>query len=355
VDWFVIQDRSKPLNPYDARAIAKEKETWATNYRCWWNLPALPEFNTDHPQVREFLWNVATYWIEVGIDGWRLDVPEDIDDPPFWREFRRRAKAVDPEAYLVGEIWHPAHAWLEGDRLDGVMNYVFNRACQDFFGGDKLDTEARPGGYTLKPIKAQAFARRMDEMLSLYNWQVTQAQLNLLGSHDTPRILSILGNDVERLKLAFLCQMTFPGAPCIYYGDEVGMTSVPVPGHEGRATMSWDESDWDLSLRDAVKRYIALRKAHPALRRGMFVPLYASSAKNVYAFARRLGNETMVIVLNNGTACYEVRVPVNGELPDGAKFQDQLRRGSYEVKAQHIVGPKMSPRSGVVLWQKGTA
>ena len=122
VDWFIINDRSKPLNPYDVQALAAGKETWETNYQCWWDLPALPEFDTSRAEVREFLWGVATYWIEFGIDGWRLDVPAEIDDPPFWREFRRRVKAVNPDAYLVGEIWEPAPEWLAGDRFDSVMN-----------------------------------------------------------------------------------------------------------------------------------------------------------------------------------------------------------------------------------------
>jgi cyclomaltodextrinase len=349
VDWFVIRDRNKPLNPYDVQAILSGKSTWETNYQCWWNLPALPEFNTDHPEVREFLWNVATHWVEVGIDGWRLDVPADINDPSFWREFRRRVKNANPDTYLVGEIWHPAQEWLMGDRFDAVMNYVFNRACQGFFGGSKLDTSVRPGGYVLEPIRAQAFASRVDQMLEMYPWDVSQAQLNLLGSHDTPRILSILGDDVARLKLAVLFQMTFVGAPCIYYGDELGMASVPVSGHEGRAAMPWDERRWNVDLRNTVKRYVALRRRHPALRRGAFVSLYADDAANVYAFVRRLDGEALIVVLNNGERRYEVSIPVNGELADGIGLNDLLEGGQYVVQDGALVGPPVVPQAGLVL------
>jgi neopullulanase len=349
VDWFIIDDQSKPLNPYDVQAIAAGKEAWETNYQCWWDLPALPEFDTSCAEVRAFLWGVATHWVEFGIDGWRLDVPAEIDDPSFWREFRRQVKAANPDAYLVGEIWDPAPGWLTGDRFDAVMNYVFNRACQGFFGGSRLDTCARPGGYQLEPIKAGAFAGLVDDMLGLYDWEVNQVQLNVLGSHDTPRILSILGGDVPCLKLAVLFQMCFVGAPCIYYGDEVGMASVPVSGHEGRATMSWDESDWDVDLRDAVRRYIALRKQHPALRRGTFSSLYASDAKNVYAFLRRLQEETIVVIFNNGESPYRVHIPVDGELLDGAELEDQLARGRYKVERDTIVGAALPARSGAVL------
>jgi neopullulanase len=349
IDWFVVRDRSKPLNPYDVDAIVADAATWDTNYQCWWNLPALPEFNTQHPDVREFLWNVATHWVRVGIDGWRLDVPADIDDPDFWREFRRRVKAANPDAYIVGEIWHPAPEWLVGDRFDAVMNYVFDRACQGFFGGARLDTSVRPGGFELEPIRAQAFAKRIDEMLGMYSWEVAQVQLNLLGSHDTPRILSILGGDVARLKLAILFQMTFVGAPCIYYGDEVGMTSVPVNGYEGRATMSWDAEQWDIDLRDVVKGYVALRKQHRALRRGAFSHLYADDLPNVFAYRRYLDSESLVVVLNNGERRYEVRVPANGELPEHAVLDDLLGNGRYTVNGGTIVGPPILPQSGVVL------
>jgi len=349
VDWFVIPDPSVPLNPYDVDAISKGRQKWETNYRCWWDLPALPEFNTDHPDVREFLWDVARHWVEFGIDGWRLDVPEDINDGDFWREFRSRVKAANPKAYLVGEIWHPAQEWLAGDRFDAVMNYVFNRACQDFFGGVRLDTKAKPGGYSLEPIRAEAFAQQVDDMLALYDPEVNLVQFNLLGSHDTPRILSVLGGDVARLKLAILFQMTFVGAPCIYYGDELGMASVPVVGHEGRASMSWDKRTWNLELRDAVKRFVALRQEHAALHRGAFVPLYADDTANVYAFGRRMGAETLLVVLNNGGGSYEVEVPVGKELAEGTRLVDLLGGAEYEVRRGAVRGAAIARQSGVVL------
>ncbi|MBN1139235.1 MAG: alpha-glucosidase C-terminal domain-containing protein [Anaerolineae bacterium] len=349
VDWFVIKDKTRPLDPYNPRAMAQGRSKWETNYRCWWDLPPLPEFNTDNPEVRAFLLGVAERWIKFGIDGWRLDVPEDIDDEPFWQEFRRRVKAINPEAYIVGEIWHPAQEWLRGDQFDAVMNYVFNRAAQCFFGGDRLDTRIHPGGYELAPIRAVEFGRRIEAMLAMYDWQVTQVQLNLLGSHDTPRILSILGEDRDSLKLAVLWQMTMPGAPCIYYGDEVGMRSVPSEGHEGRATMSWDRSSWDWDLRDTIKRHIALRHAHPVLRRGAFQALLADDGPNVYAFMRRLGEETMVIVFNNGNAAYQLDVPGGAALADGAVLSDCLGLGTCSVAGGRIGGLVMPPRSGVVL------
>jgi cyclomaltodextrinase len=349
VDWFTVLDPDKPLNPYDPEARAKGETTWDANYACWWDLPALPEFNTDHPDVRAFLWDVATHWVEFGIDGWRLDVPECIEDEAFWQTFRERVKAAKPDAYLVGEIWHPAQEWLKGDRFDAVMNYVLSRAVLCFFGARSLDTEVRPGGYTLEPIGAEAFAERVDETLCLYPPEVTQVQLNLLGSHDTPRTLSILGGDRDALKLCWLFLTTFPGAPCIYYGDEVGMTSASAAGYEGRGTMSWDETGWDIDLRDTLKRYIALRLAHPALRRGSFTTLYAGDAESVYGYLRSDDQETIVVILNNAYAAYEPHLPVDSSLKDGTILQDLLGDARLYVRDGHIVGPPVAARSGIVL------
>ena len=131
LDWFTVKEF--PLYAYDA-----EK---APNYKAWWGLPALPKFNTDCPEVREFLWGIGRKWMEFGIDGWRLDVPNEIDDDDFWREFRRRVRAVNPEAYIVGEVWVDAPRWLQGDMWDAVMNYQFTRACIAFFIGESVNLE----------------------------------------------------------------------------------------------------------------------------------------------------------------------------------------------------------------------
>ena len=131
LDWFHVE--GFPLNAYDA-----DKKP---NYGAWWGLPALPKFNTGCPEVREFLWGIGRKWIDFGIDGWRLDVPNEIDDDSFWREFRSRVKAGNPEAYIVGEVWTDAARWLKGDMWDAVMNYQFTRACIAFFIGEDVDED----------------------------------------------------------------------------------------------------------------------------------------------------------------------------------------------------------------------
>jgi neopullulanase len=360
LDWFHFDEgrlrASNRLNAYpDPEAaqhpLAGRRSLEALGYQAWWDLPALPKFNTGTPAVRRFMFDVARHWIEFGIDGWRLDVPQDIDDDAFWQEFRRVVKAANPEAYIVGEIWSEAHRWLQGDQFDAVMNYVFDRACLGFFGGERLDTFQPPGGFPLQPLGAVQFADEIDRMLVLYDWEVTLVQLNLLSSHDMPRFLTLVQGDKEALKLATLFQMTFPGAPCIYYGDEVGMEGKHDP--DCRRAFPWDETRWDADLLAFSRRAIALRHEHPALRRGRYLRLYADERRGVYAFARQGEEETLVVVLNNGPVSYDLHVPLRGLFADTTALRDLWAGGRARMNEGHITGLTLPPRAGAVLAAEG--
>lgn len=299
-DWFRVEEW--PLNAYD-------REAAKPNFAAWAGYPALPEFNTDHPAVREFLWDIATYWIEQGIDGWRLDVPYDIDDDSFWQEFRRRVKGANPDAYIVGELWHDAQRWLQGDQFDGQMNYNFTRAAFGFFVGDNMDQSDTAGmGYGLLPtLDAPAFAAELHRLHNeLYDPAIVTAQLNMLGSHDTPRLLTLANNDKTAVRLLFLCQMSVPGAPNIYYGDEIGMSGRTDP--DCRRAFPWhDHSLWDKELLADVRRFIQLRHEVPALRRGDFQLLHAE--ENLIAYQRRYQGNTAVIAFNAGDSPAIMRCP----------------------------------------------
>jgi neopullulanase len=156
LDWFFVEDW--PLRPYGSKQ---------PNYRCWWDLPALPKLNTSTPAVRQYIYDVARTWIEFGIDGWRLDVPNEIDDDEFWREFRRVVKTANPDAYIVGEIWDDAERWLQGDQFDAVMNYPLGRAALGFFAADTFDREGRPGGFKVRQLGAR-FGNEIERLLAIY-------------------------------------------------------------------------------------------------------------------------------------------------------------------------------------------
>ena len=166
LDWFTVQ--GWPLRPYEHDA------EHPANYDAWWGIPALPKFNIKNAGVRQYLLDVARYWIDFGIDGWRLDVPEEIDDPAFWHAFRKTVKKANPDAYIVGEIWHAAAEWLQGDRFDAVMNYVFSRLALGFFAAETLNTEYKPGGYSLVTLDARDLMAGIHHMYSIYPWQVAQ-------------------------------------------------------------------------------------------------------------------------------------------------------------------------------------
>jgi neopullulanase len=318
------------------------------NYACWWGLRALPKLNTDNPAVRAFIFDVARHWIEFGIDGWRLDVPAEIDDDEFWRQFRSVVKEANHEAYIVGEIWEDGQRWLQGDQFDAVMNYVWGRAVLGFTLGRKLPKPLWPGRRKVKPLNARQFADEIERILALHPPEITFAQLNLLGSHDTARFLTMATGETERLKLATLLQMTFPGAPCIYYGDEVGLQGGLDP--DCRAAFPWDEAQWDRSLLAYVRQLIALRKELAPLRRGNLVSLYAGKKRNVYAFMRRAEGETVLVVANCDDRAYKLRLPAEETgWTDGTRLIERIGGAKAIVSEGKISGLKVAPLTGAVL------
>ncbi|MEN8171951.1 MAG: glycoside hydrolase family 13 protein [Chloroflexota bacterium] len=300
LDWFVVKDW--PLRPYSS---GKDKPL---NYGAWWNLPALPEFNTDNPGVRDYIFDVARYWIDFGIDGWRLDVPADIDDDSFWREFRRVVKDANPEAYICGEIWHEAQRWLAGDQFDSVMNYIFTWNALSFFGADTLRTDWSHSDIHLDPIDGEKMRHNIDHMHDLYDWEINYVQLNLLDSHDMPRALYLMGEDKSGLRLSVLFQMTMPGAPCIYYGDEVGLSAGGDP--YCREAFPWhDESSWDHNLLAFYREAAALRHNHPVLRTGTFE--FISGEGKLIAFQRVLDDQEALVIFNADHEQAQLQIPAD--------------------------------------------
>lgn len=345
-DWFHFdQERLNGNHHWGAypssveqKLLQHEDSLTAIGYRAWWNLPALPKFNTKSPAVREFLFDVAEYWVKFGIDGWRLDVPGEIDDDEFWREFRRRVRAVNPDAYIVGEIWHEAQRWLQGDQFDAVMNYLFTAASLNFFAGAHLDYGViqHQGGIKdrIHSTNGYAFADEVERILNLYPQDITFSQLNLLDSHDMPRFLSCASGDKDSLKLAWLFIFTMPGAPCIYYGDEIGVDGAHDP--DCRKSFPWDQSKWDTNLMEYAKACIALRKGQTALRSGEYRRVHAED--EMMAFARTYKEDTVVIAFNTSNS------PKTFEYKFDKK--PHVLFGKPEISGDRITVP---PRSGIAL------
>ena len=312
-DWFhidldVIEGR-REFMPYPPRDAGPGTPF---GYQAWWGLPALPKLNTDHPDVREFLLSVAEYWLRFGIDGWRLDVPTEIDDPSFWAAFRQRCRAVREDAYLVGEIWVTAPEWVSGDRFDALMDYPLAEAILGYVGGSSLDMGAVAAHHEyrhrLRPLDGPAFAGRLVELLGVYDPDVVAVQLNLLSSHDAPRALTVLGGDRAALRMAVLLQCMLPGAPCIYYGDEIGMRGGNDPGNRG--AFPWVGQPWDDELRSFMRDALALRAAEPAIRHGATTSIGADGP--AMAIERRLDEARLILALNPGDGETALDVAIDG-------------------------------------------
>ncbi len=296
LDWFTVH--GFPLHAYDGGR--------SPNYDAWWGLPALPKLNVANPETRDYLLNVAEYWIRFGADGWRLDVPTEIDDADFWKSFRTRVRRANPEAYLVGEIWHVAEEWLQGDRFDALMNYPLSFISLGLFAAKTLDTSHRPGGYEIKPLTVENALVELQRLHTAYHPLVVRSQLNLLDSHDMPRFLTLAGGERSALHLATVLQMTLPGAPCIYYGSEIGLQGGPDP--DCRRAFPWHREGWDQETLDIIKHLIAIRKKEFILRHGDFQPLLAQG--HILAFLRTTEEGCVLVVFNTGHGSVDLQLDI---------------------------------------------
>jgi glycosidase len=296
LDWFHID--AWPLSAYDGSLPA--------NYRGWVDLRALPQFNHDHPDVREYLMRVGEYWLQQGIDGWRLDVPDCVQAEGFWQEFRERVKAINPDAYIVGEIWVDASQWLDGSQFDGVMNYQFTEPTVAFSVGDRLQKQHLRGEHyqPYPALTATQYGEKIQTLLQRHPWDIQLTQLNLLDSHDTSRLLTLANGDRPSVELATLLMFTFPGAPCIYYGNEVGLPGEFDP--DNRRSFP-PESDWDQACLGFYKALIRLRKQYKSLQYGDYQIL--ASEDFGYVFQRHFHSETLLVAVNVGDTEIHLSLP----------------------------------------------
>lgn len=277
-DWFYVKSFPVRTDPPDYECVG---------YYKW-----MPKLRLKSRPARDYFLDVGTWWIkEAGIDGWRLDVADEVDFT-FWQEFRRAVKAVKDDAILIGETWQDGRDLLRGDEMDSVMNYLFRDAAVGYFAERRLDSAQFDG--------------RIQRMLSAYPDIVHPVLYNLLGCHDTPRFFTLCGGDIGRMKLAVAFQMTFPGMPAVYYGDELAMRGENDPGCRG--AMDWAHGDGGMAA--FYSMMIALRKENPALRLGDFQSILCDGG--VYGYARRREGQAVYVVLNNSDEDRRLAVPLLG-------------------------------------------
>lgn len=277
-DWFFIH--SYPLQLSDP-----------PNYEAWWGYWSMPKLNVANPEVKEHLQRFTDFWNATGIAGWRLDVANEVPHE-FWREYRRWIKNENPDLWILGEIWTDGTPWLDGEQFDSVMNYPFRGIALQFLAEQKM-TPSQAG----------------QALMGLYHRhppQVSRNMMNLLGSHDTPRFLTLAQGSRERTLMAATLQFGWVGTPSIYYGDEIGMEGGADPAN--RQGMRWDLVRDDNPFLGHYRRLIAARNASPALQSGDPVILGANDAEGTLIFGRVLGTSGAIVAFNRSDKPRTVRL-----------------------------------------------
>jgi cyclomaltodextrinase len=363
-DWFVVKNWDNPAT----------KDTNEFDYGAWWGVKSLPVFGKDSVLglvhgPREHVFEVTKRWMAPngvaadGIDGWRLDVPNEIPHP-FWKDWRKIVKGLKPDAYIVGEIWDEATPWLQGDEFDAVMNYEFARAVVKFFINDKMSISPTQFDSTLAAVRAS------------YPQEINYVLQNLIDSHDTDRLPSMIINpdrryddrnsprwnpgynvrkptpaEIRRQKLIALFEMTYLGAPMVYYGDEAGMWGADDP--DDRKPMLWsdlvyenetscpvksctrpdDQNVFDDSLFAFYSKLIHERVANDALTLGDYKTLVADNSRKIFVFERKYENDVAIVGFNLSEAEQPVTLGVGGE---AGAFWDVLSSQIIEKKGDML-------------------
>lgn len=325
LDWFHIKKF-----PVDAYAHGD-----ATTYEAWWKYKSLPKLNTSNPKVRQYILDIAHYWIEQGIDGWRLDVPNEIDDDAFWGDFRREVKKTNPDAYLLGEIWDGDIRWVGEDHFDGLMNYPLRELLVNLL---------------TSKLSVEKFGREIMKWYWHFPTDNAHAMYGLLSSHDVERFLTKVDGNVAKAKLGFLFLFAYPGAPALYYGDEIGLLGGADP--DCRGCFPWDETTWNIPLRDWIKKLIRVRKERVSLRRGSFQTLFYDKPSKVLAFVRTEVLDQTLCLMNPSDRVVEELVDLTGlNLSKAGALKDLLSNEIFPV-ANDKVTIHLQPWSGALLAEK---
>ena len=287
-DFFAFKDilenkeKSKYLDWYFIDKFPLDTEPGqAPNFKCFGYYGGMPKLNLKNPEVEKYVTDVACYWLkECDIDGWRMDVGDEISHY-FWKHFRRAVKAVKKDALIIGEIWHYAGDFLEGDEWDTVMNYPFYLNLIDLLADEK--------------IGVSRFIQNLGYMKGRLNKKCYPLMWNLIDSHDTARFLHLCNNK-QKQHLAAAFQLLMPGMPMIYYGDELAMPGANDP--DCRRGMYWDEEYRDNEMLEWYKRLIQVRRTHACIVEGELAETITRDEDGTIALIRKNTEETIALIFN---------------------------------------------------------
>ena len=331
------------------------------DYVSWLSVRSLPKLNYRSERLREWMYAgedaIMRYWLRppFRVDGWRLDVAnmlarqgESQLEHKIGRGIRRAIKTESPHAYLLGEHSFDGTPQLQGDELDAVMNYRgFSLPLLSWLTGFDSYGTWRPELVDPQPLPTEALAAQWRAFMSAVPWQIATQQFNLLGSHDTPRIATIVGDDEARVRVAVTLLFTYPGVPSVYYGDEIGLKGGGDP--DTRRCMSWDPREWNADRRVFHQALMKLRRTSPALRRGGYQLLYASG--DTLAFQREANEERLIVVARRGNDGLVALPVLHAGLPDGIHLRELLT-GNEAVVTNGMLLLDSLPPVGAQIWQE---
>lgn len=312
-DWFFFTDQ------------------YECGYRTFSLEPYMPKLNLQTPAAQQYFMEVGRYWLrECHVDGWRLDVSPEVY-PDFWRQYRRAVKQENPDAILIAEAWDDSREWLTvGDMFDGTMHYVLSGAIWRFFA-EKSCTLAK-------------FDACINRAMAMYPHAVQEVLWNFLSSHDTPRMITRAGGDKQNFRSAAFFQMTHPGVPIIYYGDELGMAGGADP--QCRGSMVWDQVQGNETLA-YYKRLTQMRMGSDALRFGT-LRTFAVHEDGLYAYLRGHEGESALCVLNTGDANVAKLLALPADLAQSENLIDRMT-GEVHGVYRGMVDISLKAGEGMVL------
>ncbi|GAC1565449.1 MAG: maltodextrin glucosidase [Ktedonobacteraceae bacterium] len=354
--WFLAAQK-------DVRAPTCEYFTFGTTsntYESWLGVSSLPKLNYHSEHLRNEMYAgenaIMRYWLRppYRIDGWRIDVAnmlarqgESQLEHKIGRGIRRAVKAESPSMYLIGEHFFDGSAQLQGDELDATMNYRgFSLPLLQWLVGYINDLSLNLPRETWPLLPTEALMAQWRAFLSAIPWQIAIQQFNLLGSHDTARLQTVLNGDEALIQVAVTLLFTYPGVPSVYYGDEIGLEGGRDP--DNRHCMSWDPHTWNMTRRALYQHLIHERRTAPALREGGFQALYA--AGETLAFLREAPDERLLIVARRKDDGLKALSLQQAGLADGTRV-NELLSGTHEVVTGGMLSLDSLPPVGAQIWR----
>lgn len=296
--------------PIDSSGLPEIPNNYRPKFRTFANTVMMPKLNTNNPFMEDYLLNVAKYWTrEFDIDGWRLDVSNEISHQ-FWRKFRNEIKKIKDDIYIVGENWDDANPWLQGDQFDAVMNYELSYPLWEFFGSDQDE----------KIISAKDFQIAINNLLVRYPKNVAINMYNLLDSHDTMRFFYRVKGNKKLFTLAYVFLFAFAGSPALFYGDESGLLGGREP--DCRCCMNWENQD--LELFNFFQRIIRIRKSNPDFQVVDINWIMADDGTLVFK------KRNTLIIINNSPNDKTIPLENNyTDLESGVKYSQEILVHAY--------------------------